>query len=77
MSLSLRWKKSPAWAVLCLAAAAGSAAGNPGREPARTRRTEAAVDLPDLLRKAAAYCRKLEGSVLDFIAIEEIEEITD
>lgn len=70
---SLRSKKSLALAVFSLVLAAGIAAGH----PASAQKTEAVVDLPELLRKTAAYCRKLEGSVLDFIAIEEIEEVID
>jgi len=36
-----------------------------------------APDLATLLEKAAAYCRKLEGSALDYICKEEIAEVTD
>ena len=35
------------------------------------------VDLAALLKKAAAYCRKLEGAALDYICKEEIVEVTD
>lgn len=34
-------------------------------------------DLATLLEKAAAYCRKLESSALDYICKEEIAEVTD
>ncbi len=36
-----------------------------------------APDLATLLEKTAAYCRKLEGSALDYICKEEIVEVTD
>lgn len=32
------------------------------------------IDLSEILKKEAEYCRKLEGSVLDFICLEEITE---
>ncbi len=62
---------------LGLPPAADATAATIGTGPARRQETKAEIELPELLRKAAAYCRKLEGSVLDFIAIEEIEEIID
>jgi hypothetical protein len=33
--------------------------------------------LPDILAKAAAYCRKLEGAAFDFVCREEIRETID
>jgi hypothetical protein len=36
-----------------------------------------AVDLGALLGKTADYCRKLEGSILDFVCLEEIRETID
>jgi hypothetical protein len=68
---------SLSFAMFCLTVALGMAAGGLGPKSAPSRRDVTTVDLPELLRKAAAYCRKLEGSVLDFIAIEEIEEVID
>jgi hypothetical protein len=45
----------------------------------QTPETKAAadVDLESLLRKAAEYCRKLEGAALDFVCQEEIVETVD
>ena len=64
-----------AW--LGLPPAADATAATIGAGLARRQEAKADIELPELLRKAAAYCRKLEKSVLDFIAIEEIEEIID
>jgi hypothetical protein len=52
------------------------------RSPAPAQKKAAAklaanVDLEDLLRKAAEYCRKLEGAVLDFVCREEVSERID
>jgi hypothetical protein len=77
MMRSRRFLMPLSFAIICLTAAAGMAAGKLGPASDPARRDGTAVDLPELLRKAAVYCRKLEGSVLDFIAIEEIEEIID
>jgi hypothetical protein len=36
-----------------------------------------AVDLDVVLKKTAAYCQRLESSVLDFVCLEEIQETID
>jgi hypothetical protein len=37
----------------------------------------AEIDFPALLKKAAEYCRRLEGSIFDFFCREEINETID
>jgi len=60
--------------LLGLLLAADAAAGAAASGPLPRQRSEAALDLKAFLEKAAAYCRRLESSVLDFVAREEIEE---
>ncbi len=45
--------------------------------PVSPQAAEASADLRLLLEKAAAYCRRLESSVLDFVCREAVEEEVD
>jgi hypothetical protein len=52
------------------------AAGISAQTSQATRNPEA-LDLDALLKKTAAYCQKLESSILDFVCLEEIRETID
>jgi hypothetical protein len=43
----------------------------------RASRNPKVVDLDAVLKKTAAYCQRLESSVLDFVCLEEIQETID
>jgi hypothetical protein len=55
----------------------GTSAGVCQDKAAVAAKSASEMDLPDLLRKAAEYCRRLEGSILDFFCREEIDETID
>jgi hypothetical protein len=57
----------------------GSAAGGAQDKAAAAAaaKSQSEMDLPGLLQKAAEYCRRLEGSILDFFCREEVEETID
>ncbi len=60
-----------------LAAAGKTALSSSSAPVPPAQETEAPADLAILLEKAAAYCRRLESSVLDFVCREEVDEEVD